>query len=480
MNAKSLAVLLLFAPLLAQAGDLLNVTSTLNTGDPTQMGRLSRDNVVADWSTTKAFPGTFSSGVSYRYRTYSIPAATLLSTPYVQVSCNNLNGHLFVAAYANSYDPANQSVNYLGDAGTSGNFFTADPVFFQLHLSPGDSLVLVVNDTDSTGAGVGESFHLRAEGFANTLYSSTSATPTPTPTATPTPTPSATPTPTATATATASPTPSATPNPSPTATPAPTPENVQLLNISARASVQTGDNIAIDGFIVSGSASKKIIARALGPSLKIKGSLKNPTLDLYDRNGRVVASNDNWTSSPKKSQIQNSGLAPGDPRESAVLVTLSPGAYTAVVRGVNNTTGIALTEIYDLQSTNGSVLGNLSARAFVGTGDNVLIDGVIVVGANAKTILFRGLGPSLGKAGVNGALTNPKLELYNRNGALIATNDDWKNAPNHSAIQKSGLAPSDDRESAIMISLSHGPYTLILRGAGGETGIALAESYRLP
>ncbi|MFL6584910.1 MAG: hypothetical protein ACJ8KU_10380 [Chthoniobacterales bacterium] len=292
---------------------------------------------------------------------------------------------------------------------------------------------------------------------------------------TPTPTPGGSPTPT----------PTSTPTPSPTATPAPsgTPADVQLLNISGRSLVQTGDNAEIGGFIVEGAGVKRVVLRGIGPSLRnngqpISGALQDPVLEVRDSNGGSET-NDNWRSSPNASQIEQSGLAPQDDRESAILVTLPQGNYTAILRGANNTSGIGLAEIYDIDSTSGAQLGNLSVRANVLSGDNVLIGGVILRGGNPKRVLFRGIGPELHDRGVTGELSDPMLELHDANGSLMANNDSWRSAPNAAEIQATGLAPGDDREPAILTTLSSGNYTSVVRGVNNTTGIALAEAYKL-
>lgn len=257
-----------------------------------------------------------------------------------------------------------------------------------------------------------------------------------------------------------------------------------LANISARAVVGAGDQVAIAGFIIGGSAgqTKRVVVRALGPSLQaggvpLAGRLMDPTLELYDSTGAMIAANDNWRSS-QASEIQNSGFAPGSDNEAVTIATLPVGSYTAVMRGVENSTGIGLIEVYDLDSGADSHLVNLSARAFVGIGDNVLIGGLIVR-ANSKPLLLRALGPELTAKGVSGALSDPMIEMLDSNGEVIASNDNWQDAPNKIDILATGLAPTDDRESAILTNPAPGSYTAIVRGAASGTGIALAEAYLL-
>lgn len=188
--------------------------------------------------------------------------------------------------------------------------------------------------------------------------------------------------------------------------------------------------------------------------------------------------NDNWRST-QENDIQQTGLAPSDDRESAIVTTLRSGQYTAIIRGANGSTGVGLVEIYDLQSTNTSELGNLAVRADVRTDDNVLIEGLIIRGGTPKRVLLRAIGPSLGNSKITSALQDPVLELHDGNGTLMTRNDNWKQASNAAEIQATGLAPADDRESAILMTLSSGNYTAIVSGVNRTTGIALAEAYKL-
>ncbi|HEY3662837.1 MAG TPA: hypothetical protein VGL24_06755 [Chthoniobacterales bacterium] len=295
------------------------------------------------------------------------------------------------------------------------------------------------------------------------------ATPTPTPTPSPTATPTLTPTPTATAT------------PSPVPTPAPG----QLVNISSRANVASGDAVSIDGFIISGSAPLKVLVRAVGPSIAANGQplpgvLLDPVLELYDGTGSLIFSNDDWSASAQESEIQDSGLAPGDSREPAIIATLPEGPYTIVIRGKNNTTGISLGEVYVLPPNNDSELVNISGRAFTSAGNDVLITGLIVGGQTPRPTLIRALGPTLRAEGVTEELLDPMLDLYDGNGEILGSNNDWASASNHAQIQSTGLAPNDSRESAILMTLAPGNYTGIVRGVDGASGVALLEAYALP
>jgi hypothetical protein len=254
-----------------------------------------------------------------------------------------------------------------------------------------------------------------------------------------------------------------------------------LGNISTRAFVQTGDDVMIGGLIITGSGPKRVIVRAIGPSLVnygITNPLQNPTMELHDHSGAIIASNDNWMDASNKQAIIDSGLAPTNNLESAILTSLNPGAYTAVVRGVNNGTGVALVEAYDLDLAAGSNLGNISTRAFVQTGDNVMIGGLIVTGSDPVKVIVRAIGPTLANYGITNPLQDPTLELHNGNGALIAFNDNWKDSQ-QAEIQVTGLPPANDLESAIVRTLAPGNYTAIVRGKNNTIGVALVEVYRL-
>lgn len=248
-----------------------------------------------------------------------------------------------------------------------------------------------------------------------------------------------------------------------------------LGNISTRGLVQTGDNVLIGGLIITGTHAKPVLLRAIGPSLPLDGKLPNPVLELHDQSGAVIATNDDWQTNANKQEIIDTGLQPQAPLESALLVTLDPGAYTAIVSGADNGTGIGLVEAYDLDQTTDAKLGNISTRGLVETGDNVMIGGVIVLGSLDEDVLIRAIGPSLP---LSGALADPTLELHDPNGAILATNDNWRDSQ-EAEIEATGLAPTEDAESAIISTLAPGGYTAIVRGVGDTTGIALVEAYGL-
>jgi uncharacterized protein (DUF1800 family) len=252
------------------------------------------------------------------------------------------------------------------------------------------------------------------------------------------------------------------------------------VNLSTRMVVQTGDNVLIGGFIVYGSGQKKIAVRAMGPSLPVAGKLADPMVELHDATGAIVASNDNWRSS-QQNEIINAGLAPGNDLESALIATINPGAYTVVVKGVNNGTGVGLMEIYDLDPDGSPArLANISTRGNVLTGDNVMIGGFIVRGDVAKRTIVRARGPSLFLSGapIAGRLMDPALELRDVNGALIKANDNWR-TDQQAEIAASSIAPTDDHEPAVVWTLPPGNYTTIVSGVNNTTGIALVEMYDL-
>jgi len=272
----------------------------------------------------------------------------------------------------------------------------------------------------------------------------------------------------------------------------------QLANVSTRALVQTGDDVLIGGFIVQGMQPKRVIIRAIGPELApfgIPDPLADPTLELHDSTGALIASNDNWMTTiiggiittDQVAAIRASGYAPGDLRESAMVVSLPPGNYTAIVRGINSTMGVGLVDLYDLSDLGSAILSNISTRSLVQTGDSVMIGGFIVQGTQAKRVIVRALGPELTPFGIPNPLADPNLELHDRTGALIASNDNWLTtiiggiitADQVRDIINSGLAPTDGRESAIIASLPPGNYTAIVRGKNIIVGVALVEVYDL-
>ncbi len=263
------------------------------------------------------------------------------------------------------------------------------------------------------------------------------------------------------------------------------PPSGAALNISTRLPVGTDQSVLIGGFIIQGPNPKNVIIRAIGPSLPLAGSLQNPFLELHDGTGALIATNDNWRStqiggllaSDQMIDIHASGVAPSNDAESAIVAKLNPGAYTAVVRGAGNTTGIAVVEGYDLDADQVSKLANISTRGFIQTGDNVMIGGFIMGGGTGATrVVVRGIGPSLGAFGITNPLADPMIELHDANGALINSNDNWRT--NQAVILSTGLAPTHDAESALLLSNpAPGAYTAVLRGTNNGTGVGVVEVY---
>ena len=251
-----------------------------------------------------------------------------------------------------------------------------------------------------------------------------------------------------------------------------------LGDISTRVQVGSGQNVSIGGFIIA--APKNVIVRAMGPSLAdtgVQGSLADPTLELRDASGNLLLANDNWKDTQEQA-IRDTMLAPSNDLESAIFASLQPGAYTAIVSGKNSTTGVGLVEIYDLQPSPSSKLANISTRGLVGTGENVMIGGLILLGPDPARILFRAIGPSLVAAGIESALADPQLDLFDVQGTRIAANNNWKDLQ-ETVIQGTGAAPTDDAESAILADLNPGTYTAVVSGVNGGTGTALIEAYYL-
>jgi hypothetical protein len=254
------------------------------------------------------------------------------------------------------------------------------------------------------------------------------------------------------------------------------------LNISTRGNVGPGDDALIGGFIITGTESKKVALRLLGPSLNIgylTKSLTDPIFTLHDSSGAVIATNDNWQDDPGAAELTAVGLAPTDPAEAASIQTLAPGAYTVVGNGKGADVGIGLVEAYDLSAETDGELANISTRGNVGIGDNVLIAGFIVGDVESSTVVLRAIGPSLAAFGVGSPLADPMLTIYDSNGETVASNNDWQDSIYADEVMSNGLAPTDPHESAIILHLAAGAYTGIVSGVDGGTGRGLAEVYNL-
>jgi len=256
------------------------------------------------------------------------------------------------------------------------------------------------------------------------------------------------------------------------------PSNSVLGNISTRLPVGTGENVLIAGFKITGSTAKQLVVRALGPTLTqfgVPNAMQDTTLELHDSTGAIITTNDDWQQAPNAQSIPPN-LRPPSTLESAILITLNPGTYTAILRGFHNSTGTALVEVYDT-AVGSTQLSNISTRGFVQAGNDVMIAGVIVQFHN-KQVVVRALGPTLTNFGITNPLSDPKLELHDGNGTLIASNDDWQQDPNAQSIP-SNLRPPNHLESAIAGTIAPGNYTAIVRGFNNAIGVALVEVYAL-
>jgi hypothetical protein len=263
--------------------------------------------------------------------------------------------------------------------------------------------------------------------------------------------------------------------------------SARALNISTRLHVFTGENVLIGGFIVTGNDPKSVIIRGIGPSLAANGiadPLEDPTLELFDSTGHSMAFNNNWKDS-QRAEIEATGIPPDNDAESAIVRTLPPGSYTAVLKGDSGKTGLALVEVYDISSAQPEKLANISARGFVDTGDNVIIGGFIVGaglgtdGAGSARLVVRALGPSLGSADVANPLADPTLELFDGQGTSLGSNNNWREKQ-QAELQALGLGPKNDLESALVITVPKGAYTVVMRGKDGATGVGLVEVYSVP
>ena len=256
--------------------------------------------------------------------------------------------------------------------------------------------------------------------------------------------------------------------------------SAQPLNVSTRLRVQTGQNAMIGGFIVTGNVPKRVMVRAIGPSLAGAGvtdALADPTMTLLAA-GNPIASNDNWEQS-QRPEIRGTGIPPSDEREAAIIATLSPGSYTAIVEGKDGASGVGLVEVYDLDQPADSKLANISTRGVVGTGSDVMIGGFILGNkSGAARMMVRAIGPSLTAAGISGALGDPTLELRNGNGDSIGFNNNWRDR-HEAELQQTTIPPSEDLEAAIVAELPPGAYTAVVAGNGETTGVAVVEAYVL-
>jgi hypothetical protein len=257
----------------------------------------------------------------------------------------------------------------------------------------------------------------------------------------------------------------------------------RLGNISTRANVLGGDDVMIGGFVIGGSANKTVAIVATGPTLAqfgVTNPMSNPTLTLVRSSDQsIIGANNDWQSDPNAPQLQAAGFAPSHPSESALFVSLPPGAYTAIVQGFAGATGVAVIGVYEVDHPEIPLI-NISTRARAGTGNDVVIGGFVVQGSGPQTVAIVGTGPSLTSFGIGNPLANPTLTVVRSSDqTVIATNDDWQTDANASQLQAAGFAPSDPLESGVYVTLPPGAYTAILSGAGGGTGVGVIGIYRV-
>ena len=255
-----------------------------------------------------------------------------------------------------------------------------------------------------------------------------------------------------------------------------------LYGLSTRAKVISGDDIIIGGIGIGASSSKKVIIRGRGPSLTASGvpnALPNPMLYLFGPDGSIIASNGDWQSAPNAAEISASGFAPAHSLDSAILMDLHSGAYTAMVVSADGQSGAGLVEVYELDHPDVPIT-SLSTRAPVLGSNDLMIGGFIITGSEPLTVVVRARGPSLAASGIASPLANPSLQLIRASdNQTIASNDDWGAATNAQQLAASGFAPGYALESAILITLEPGAYTALVSGTGGSTGLGIFEVFAL-
>ena len=469
----------------AQGGsDFSYIGSNFNNGTGT--------STLSNWLLTP--PLTFQNGVVLTFYTRTVDAPTFPDRLQVRMSTNGASTNVGTTA-TDVGDFTNLLLDINPTYTTSGypNVWTQFTVTLSGIASPTTGRLAMRYFVENGGPSGANSDYIGIDtlqitgagcGGTPTPTPTPTLTPTPTATPTPTPTPSPTPTPCLSCTPTPTPTPTVTPTLTPTATPTATPSpGTQAINLSTRMRVQTGDNVAIGGFIVTGTAPKRVLLRAIGPSLSGSGiadPLADPVLELHGPGGFTTVINNNWRDT-QEAEIIATGLAPTNDLESAIVAVLDPGAFTAIVKGNGNTSGVALVEIYDLNQTVDSRLANLRTRAFVLTGNDIVIAGFLLSsGPSMDRLIVRGIGPSLapGTFPPSVVLANPVLELRDSNGTLLISDDNWQDDPVQAAeITAAGLAPTNPSEAAIAATLSPGLYTALLSGANSGTGIGVVEIY---
>lgn len=446
-------------------GGILTFT---NSGAGNTATTTLRNTIIAGNTPTNLATGT-SGGGATTVTTYGFNLANDSGGGFLNVApitTDKINANAGLAALADNLSPTPTHALLFGSAALdAGN-------------NSGSGIL-----TDQRGAGFSRSVDLsgvtnaaNSDGTDIGAYEAQTAPPSPTPT--PTATATATPAATATATATAA----------PTATPTPTPGLVG--NVSTRLPVGIDENVLIEGFIVQGptGSSKKIIVRAIGPSLipfGITDALANPTLEIHDSTNAIVATNDDWKTtqqgglitSDQTSAITASQVAPSNDLESAIIGDLAPGSYTAVVRGLGNTTGTGVVDAYDLSAASPAKLANIATRGLIQPGDKLMIAGFIIQNGSVNAVI-RAIGPSLIAFGIANALPDTTLQLRDQNGNIVLENDDWQTSQKQE-LESIGLQPTHDLEAAVVTTLQPGQYTAQVRGKGNASGIGVVQVYFL-
>jgi CSLREA domain-containing protein len=463
--------------------EIVNSTVANNTANVGSGGILTFTQSNAGSTATTTLRNTIVAGNSPKNLATGTSGggATTVTTYGFNLASDNGGGFLNVAPITTDQINANAGLAALGD--NLGPTPTHALLFGSAALDAGNNSGSGVL-TDQRGAGFSRTVDL--SGVANAAsgdgtdigaYEAQTAPPSPTPT------------PTATATATATATPTATATATPTATPTPTPGLVG--NVSTRLPVGTGDDVLIEGFIVQGpdGSTKKILVRAIGPSLKafgISDALKNPTLEIRDAGNALIATNDNWFTTQvggiitgnQATEIEDSGVAPGDGFESAIIANLAPGSYTAVVRGVGDTTGTGVVDAYDLSAGSAAKLANIATRGLIQPGDKLMIAGFIIQNGSVRAVV-RAIGPSLAAFGITNALTDTTLQLRDQNGVIVRENDDWQ-SDQKAELEATSLQPSDPLEAAVVVTIPPGQYTAQVRGKPETTGTGVVQVYFIP
>jgi len=260
-----------------------------------------------------------------------------------------------------------------------------------------------------------------------------------------------------------------------------------LSNLSARSLVGSGSQVQIAGFVVGGTGTKQVLVRAIGPRLSafgISGTVSDPKLEIYNTENTLLGSNDSWDSSLASvfSGVGAFSLETGS-KDAAAVFSLDPAGYTSLVSGVGGATGVGLVELYDLGGSS-SYLTNISCRAQVGTGEQVLVAGFVIQGSGSRRVLIRGVGPGLSGFGLSGLLADPSITLLDKDGVVLSTNDNWDSSDSAvtAAIQGTGAfgLAAGSKDSVLLVTLQAGQYTVKVQGADGGTGLAIAEVYEVP